>query len=206
MIDGIIFDLDGTLWDSTESVTESWNVVIERRLGAKYRITPEDMAGAMGLIMMDLTRKIFPDLPYEEAEALLMESCAYENIYVEEHGGKLYPGLIETLTELKKRCPLFIVSNCHDGYTEAFFKAHNTESFFKDYENPGRTGQAKAANIRLVVERNGLKHPIYVGDTAGDQKAAKEAGVPFVFARYGFGDVEDYDGVIDSLPELLNLF
>jgi histidinol phosphatase-like enzyme len=46
---------------------------------------------------------------------------------------------------------------------------------------------------------------IYVGDTAGDQKAAKAAGIPFVYARYGFGEVEEYDFAIDSFEEILKI-
>lgn len=31
-MDGIIFDVDGTLWDSVEVVAESWNLAIKREL------------------------------------------------------------------------------------------------------------------------------------------------------------------------------
>jgi len=57
----------------------------------------------------------------------------------------------------------------------------------------------------MVVKRNNLLRPIYIGDTAGDAKASKEAGVPFIYARYGFGQVDEFDYVIDSPPELLKL-
>ncbi len=79
-------------------------------------------------------------------------------------------------------------------------------NIFIDYENPGRTGLSKGENIKLIIQRNNLKESIYVGDTLGDQKAAKEAGIPFVYARYGFGHVEDYDQAIDSLKELRDIF
>jgi phosphoglycolate phosphatase len=45
----------------------------------------------------------------------------------------------------------------------------------------------KAENLRRVIERNGLRAPIYIGDAEGDEKAARECGVPFVWASYGFG-------------------
>jgi phosphoglycolate phosphatase len=77
------------------------------------------------------------------------------------------------------------------------------EKYFLDFEYPGRSGKLKADNIRMVVERNGLESPMYVGDTLGDAKASKEAGVPFIFARYGFGEVEDYVAAIDSLNDLV---
>ena len=45
--------------------------------------------------------------------------------------------------------------------------------------------------IRLILERNGLKNPVYVGDTQGDYEACKKADVPFIWAAYGFGRPED---------------
>lgn len=165
--DGIIFDLDGTLWNSIKPVTESWNEVIERRLGSEAKITDQDIHDCMGLLMEDIGRKLFPELPEEEMRSVLKECCVYENEYVGNVGGTLFEGLEETLEKLSSKFPLFIVSNCQEGYIEAFFKAHGLQRYFKDYENPGRTGLAKAGNIRLITERNNLKHPVYVGDTQG---------------------------------------
>ena len=75
-----------------------------------------------------------------------------------------------------------------------------------DYENPGRTGLSKGENINLIIERNNLDSPVYVGDTAGDFTAAKYAGIPFIYAKYGFGQVTEYDDVIEKFEELLTIF
>jgi phosphoglycolate phosphatase len=97
------------------------------------------------------------------------------------------------------------VSNCQEGYIEAFLDYHKLGKYFLDFENPGRTGLTKGENIKLVIERNQLQHPVYVGDTKGDQEAATFAGIPFVFARYGFGQPETYHFVIDRFDQLLDL-
>ena len=70
------------------------------------------------------------------------------------------------------------------------FQAHGLGKYFADFENPGRTGLPKADNIALVVERNGLRRPLYIGDTQGDFDAAAKAGVPFLHAAYGFGQID----------------
>lgn len=44
----IIFDLDGTLWDSSASVCESWNIVFSRYPEITRRLTPADVQGFMG--------------------------------------------------------------------------------------------------------------------------------------------------------------
>ena len=57
-------------------------------------------------------------------------------------------------------------------------------------------------NIKTIVDTYHLKSAVYVGDTAGDFQATKEAGLPFIFASYGFGQVTQPDAVISSLHEL----
>jgi phosphoglycolate phosphatase len=117
-------------------------------------------------------------------------------------GGMLYGDVVGVLERLGKRVPVFIVSNCRGGYIEAFMEAHGVRHLITDLECPGYSGKLKADNIRLVAERNHLKNPLYVGDTHGDGVAAREAGVQFCFARYGFGDTDVYDYVIDDICEL----
>lgn len=203
--DSIIFDLDGTLWDSTDLVILAWNDTLKEFKEVKNKITTEDMKGVMGLQIKEIGKKFFPYLDEETQLKILNRCCEVECGYIVEHGGKLYEHLEETLEELSNKYKLFIVSNCQRGYIEAFFKYHKLDKYFLDYENPGRTGLSKGENIKLIIDRNNLKNPIYVGDTEGDLKAARLAGIPFVFASYGFGNVKNYDYYINSFNELLNL-
>lgn len=121
-------------------------------------------------------------------------------------GGNIYHNAEDVLNVLSKKYKLYIVSNCQDGYIESFYEFHNVEKYFLDYENPGRTGLSKGENINLVIERNNLSNPIYVGDTEGDLNASRYAGIPFVYAKYGFGKVSEYDEVIERFDDLVTLF
>lgn len=191
MFDGLLFDLDGTLWDSVDAICISWRRVLERRAPELAGLmTRENVTSCMGMLLPDIVKKVLPDLPPEQVQPVLKELLEEENAYVAVHGGVLYPQVPETLELLARDYPLCIVSNCQAGYIEAFFQAHGLEQYFTDYENPGRTGKAKADNIALVVERNGMKHPLYIGDTQGDYNAASAAGVPFLHAAYGFGSID----------------
>lgn len=199
--DGIIFDLDGTLWDSTVAVYDSWREYLTGQ-GVDFPHSLEDMKACMGLPMTDFFARLYPDMPKAQQDVLREEVMAYENRYMERVGGVLYPKLKETLAALAERFPLMIVSNCQDGYIEAFFKAHNTERYFSDWESFGRTGLLKADNISLVVERNHLRYPVYVGDVQGDADASHAAGVPIIYAAYGFGEIRDAEGRIDRFEDL----
>lgn len=81
----------------------------------------------------------------------------------------------------------------------------NGTFFDEDYESYENIFLSKGENIKLVVSRNNLKNPIYVGDTKGDMEASYYAGIPFVYASYGFGKVESFDYKINDISELLNL-
>ena len=204
--DGIIFDLDGTLWDSTEGVCRTWNGVLSNYPQIDLVITPEIMHGCMGLQMDEIAGKLFPELDKEMQMKVMGECCELEDSYLAEHGGIMYPKLEETLAKLSEDYKLFIVSNCQDGYIQSFFQAHHLDKYFSDFESAGKTGMSKGENNKLVMQRNQLANAIYVGDTMGDATSAVVAGIPFVYARYGFGTVVVYDYVIDGFQELLKIF
>ncbi len=188
MYQGILFDLDGTLWDSTAQILPAWNRVLARR-GAGHVLTLEEMKGYMGRTVEQIAALMLPHLPQEEGTSILKECCREEVISLQETGGILYPQLRETLEYLSESFMLAIVSNCQDGYIQAFLHAHGLGSLFADFESFGRTGCSKGENIKTVMERNHIGSAVYVGDTQGDWDAAKLAGVPFVHAAYGFGAI-----------------
>ncbi|UOQ92298.1 HAD family hydrolase [Halobacillus shinanisalinarum] len=205
-MDSIIFDLDGTIWDSIDTVLNAWNSTIKENDQIKRELTRKDLEGTMGLQMNDISRKLFPYLDDDTRKQLIKECCNVENEYLEKQGGVLYKNVENVLKELSQKYKLYIVSNCQSGYIEAFYKYHNLERYFLDFENPGRTGLSKGENINLIIERNNLSKPFYVGDTEGDLKAARYAGIPFVYAKYGFGQVSEYDDVLEKFDDLAKIF
>lgn len=200
---GIIFDVDGTLWDSAKPVAESWTLMLERRYPELARIiTPDDMYRNMGKTMDAIGADLFPGLAPDKRDEVMDACMRYENEYLADHPGVTYPNMKETLAALSREYGLYIVSNCQEGYIEALMAACGIASYISDTECFGATGRPKGDNIRLVMERNGLEKCLYVGDTAMDQEAAGNAGIPFVFASYGFGQASGADAVIGSLAEL----
>lgn len=204
-VDSIIFDLDGTLWNSTKAICETWKLVLKKYPKIKKEITIEDLERCMGLPLDIIGERLFPDIAKEKREELMDDCSKLENQYLLQHGGVLYPKVEDTIKKLQQSYQLYIVSNCQDGYIQSFLKAHHMEKYFKDFECIGVTGKPKGENNKLIMERNHLKNPVYVGDTQGDADSARVAGIPFVFAKYGFGQVEGYDYLIDSFEEILDI-
>ncbi len=207
MKQGIIFDMDGTLWDSAEGVAKSWSEVVVREHQEDRVITAEEIQSVMGLTMDKLAASLFPELEEEKRMRLLEICCQEENDYLRKHGGILYPKLEETLKSLKEQYPLYIVSNCQRGYIEAFLEHYGFGHYFEDIECYGNNGLKKGDNIRKIVQRNQLSEAVYVGDIQGDYDASMEAGVKFIHAAYGFGSVKQPVQAVHSfeeLPEVIN--
>lgn len=201
----LIFDLDGTLWDTSEPVAQAWNVALRRAGLEQRRVSRQDVISIMGLTHDEIFPRLFPDLEPATREGLARLCYEEEESHLHRLGGQLYPGVAESLPELARQRPLAIVSNCQCGYIELFLQWSGWQHLFVDWECHGNTGQSKGDNLRRVMQRQGWSQAVMVGDTAGDQKAAAQAGCSFIHAAYGFGQVEGEPPRLRHFAELAAL-
>ena len=195
----VLFDLDGTLWDSTAAIVPAWNLVLGKW---GKTVTQADMAGIMGLTDREIAGRFLPDAPEAEALGAVHEAAAAEAEDLRRTGARLYEGVAETLAVLTKEYDLFLVSNCMDGYIGAFLHAHGLGELFTDAAWLGHPENGKAENIRALCRKHCFGRACYVGDTASDGAAARAAGLPFIYASYGFGEAAEHDGIIRKFSEL----
>ncbi|MHC5671016.1 HAD family hydrolase [Nostoc sp.] len=218
---GVIFDLDGTLWNISSICADAWNQAIHLANIQRTPITEDDISRVSGLPFIDCIKNIFPDLVEESIFKIspLIEKCEKKEIRT--RGGTLYKGVSEYLDTLSAQFPLFVVSNCEYWYLQAFLSmplnSSNTSKIFGDIfidsECFGRTQKPKAENIIAICQRNSLKNAIYIGDTESDRLAAMKAGVDFIHVTYGFGYIESeninsaasFSEVVDMLLNIINL-
>lgn len=203
--ESIIFDMDGTLWDSAANVAASWNDILKTAPDIDLTLTADDIKGIMGLTMDAIADKFFGSLPKERRLQLMDQCGSHENDYLRVHGGTLFDDLEKTLSALSADHRLFIVSNCQAGYIEAFLEYYNFGKYFTDHLCWGDNQLPKSENIRLIMTKNNITDGVYIGDTQGDCNSAYSAGTRFIHAAYGFGTADRCDCAINSITELLNV-
>lgn len=198
----IIFDIDGTLWDSTEVVADSWNAAIRNKSGIEANLDGDKLKQLFGKTMDEIGRIILPMLDDEKRAEVCQACYDYEDAFLEEHSGVFYDGVIDTLEKLAETYNLYVVSNCQLGYIETTLRYAGLTDKIKDHLCYGDTLAHKGETIKILMSRNNIEKAIYVGDTQGDFEACQMAEIPMIFANYGFGKVENPDYIINDIKEL----
>lgn len=207
----LIFDIDGTLWDTTAVVAVGWNRALKEKKVPELEnliIDADMLKKEFGKPMDVIADDLFGDIDANVKAELLKLCCIYEHEEIVNNMLDLaYYNIRETMNELANNHRLFIVSNCQDGYIELVIEKNNLTGIIRDFECFGHTGLQKDENIRLLMERNGINddEAVYIGDTMGDYTATKKAGIKFVFADYGFGEVDFPDYIVKTPSDLLTL-
>ena len=179
----LIFDLDGTLWNSSNTIYKVWDKEIS--------ISKEEFSSLMG----KTNNEIVSILNIDEYKLDSIQQKENEVILVE--GGLLYPHVLKEIKKLAKKYKLYIVSNCQKGYVEAFLDYYKLNKYFEDFECSGNTKKDKRINLKRLIKRNKIRKGIFIGDTKSDLVAANFACIPFVNVKYGFGNFKTQNEIYD---------
>ena len=205
-IESLIFDIDGTLWDSRAQVAEGYNIQLTAEGLGHLCVTAEDLKPLFGKVMTEIADAILATVPEAERYDLMERCMATENRYLEENPCHIgYPGVKETVAKLAEKYRLFIVSNSQCGYPELCMEKLGLTPYIQGHLCFGDPGTSKGRTIRTLMEKHNITSCAYVGDTQGDYEATVEADVPFIWCTYGFGTPEGFAAKVDSFEQLLAL-
>lgn len=201
--ESLIFDIDGTLWDSRALVAEGYNIQLRKEGLEQLCVTAEDLRPLFGKVMTQIADHILASIPTPQRYELMERCMDTENRYLYENPCQIgYPGVKETLEILAKDHRLFIVSNAQKGYCELCMEKLGIAHLFSGHLCFGDTGTEKGLTIQKLMETHHITSAAYIGDTQGDLEATEVAGIPFLFAAYGFGAPRHFAGKIDSIDQL----
>jgi len=183
LIRGVLFDLDGTLFDTWDLYIEAYIRTLEKYVGR--RLSPAELIGLHPVSEIGLLRSVVGEIRLADAHR------AFLGIYRTLHGelfGGIYPGIVEMLAELSRQgLSLGVVTGKSKAAWEVTSMAIGLGKFDAvvtddDVDQP----KPNPDGIALALQRLGLRaeEAVYVGDSTGDAKAARAAGVRFVAALW----------------------
>ena len=203
----LIFDIDGTLWDSRAIVAKGYNDYLIEVGRPDLQVDAEYLKTLFGKTMTEIADIMLCSIPQPQRYDVMLGCMAREDEFLHKDPCDIaFPGVKETLEKLKESYRLFIVSNAQCGYPELMMDKLGIRHLFEGWMCFGDTNLPKGDTIRILMERHGITDAVYIGDTQGDLEASQKAGIPFIFCTYGFGTPETFDAKIDAftdLPELL---
>ena len=204
--ESLIFDIDGTIWDSRALVAEGYNLQLRDEGLAQYFVDAQRLRPLFGMVKDAIADELFPNLPPRERYALIERCMEREHQHLLKNECRIgYQGIEEAMELLSGHHRLFIVSNSQQGYPELCMEKLGLGRWITGHLCFGDTGTSKGKTIRALMEQYQIKSCAYIGDTQGDYEATLEADVPFIWAAYGFGTPAGYGAKIDSIAQLLNL-
>lgn len=188
----VIFDLDGTILDTLEDLTDSVNFALAK-YGYPIRTIEEIRSFVGDGLLMLVKRAIAP----ETDEVLIQTVLSEQKAYYKEHCAdktKPYEGIIELLEELKKAgCKLAVVSNKADYAVQILCEQYFEGMFHMavgEKENVRKKPAPDAVYTVLEELQVEKENAVYIGDSEVDIETAKNAGLEAVLVSWGFRDTD----------------
>ncbi len=186
----VIFDLDGTILDTLEDLTDSVNHAL-KKYGYPVR-TIEEIRSFVGNGLLMLARRAIAP---ETDETVIQEVLAEQKAYYKEHCSdktRPYEGIVELLGGLKEAgCKLAVVSNKADYAVQILCEQYFPGIFHMavgEKENVRKKPAPDSVNAVLEELQVDRSRAVYVGDSEVDIETAQNAGLEAVLVSWGFRD------------------
>jgi phosphoglycolate phosphatase len=202
-----LFDMDGTLLDSSAAVVDAVASGLRRAYAAHGLPVVEPdfdlINGCMGLPSLRYFEQAFP--PCTVPEEMRAEfALSFGRFTTEEEVAavargetRLYDGVAEALAELRARGHrLLLFSNAGEVYFDAIVRGHRLDRFFETTMSLERACAEKVAEDKTGMVLALADDPdltVVVGDRKGDVDAGRAAGARTVGCLYGFGSPEELE-------------
>jgi phosphoglycolate phosphatase len=189
MIDLVVFDLDGTLVDSSIDIANAANALVEELGGA--RLSHESIVRMVGEGAGVLVRRALAAASIDpETPGALDRFLAIYNPRLLEHT-RPYDGMVDVLTWIASRTPMAVLTNKPARATGLMLDGLALRRYFGDVIGGDTSWGRKPdpAGLLHLAEAAGVApgRTLMVGDSPVDLETARRAGTRICLARYGFG-------------------
>jgi len=205
----IIFDLDGTLVDSLDDLTDATNAML-RRFG-RGELTRPKVRLLVGQGAKRLVERAMPDALAEEVEEGVQLFLAYNDAHIADKTW-LYPGVKETLAILGGQWRLAVISNKYEAHCRKLLSVLKVADHFEAVLGADSLPFRKPSPeplLKLMADCGvSATETVIVGDSSNDMIAGRGAGVVTIGCTYGYGEPDELAGAdyrIDRFAELIAL-
>ncbi|WP_252229308.1 HAD hydrolase-like protein [Clostridium sp. ZBS15] len=203
----VIFDLDGTLMDTSIGVLKSVKYTINKMKFEK--LSEEELRLFIGPPIQNSFKDKYTLDDNKTNEAAAMFRNAYKEKFL--YHAKIFSGIIELLSYLRSNNILTMVATYkREDYTLMLLEYFGLSKYFdfiKGSDMDGKLTKADIVNLCIEKSNQDKEKAVLVGDTNHDLLGAKQAGIDFIAVTYGFGfkkgeEFEDTVYVCDSVTDL----
>jgi len=204
----IIFDLDGTLVDTVQDITDALNYGL-KPYGIKS-LTVRDTVEMVGEGISRLIEKILSVEKKHLKEDIIKRFLEYYSEHLAD-SSREYPYVKETLEKLKylKKA---VISNKGENLSRRLLEKLGIAQYFNLIIGSDTTGEKKPSPMPVLYAVSKLsvspQESMIVGDSNYDIEAGKKAGIRTVAVTYGYRAKEfliGADYLISDLKELVSL-
>ena len=206
----IIFDFDGTLVDSEMTIYSCFQSI------TNY-LAPERNDYAKNILIGPPLRETASEILGHNHQDQLDE---FVNLFIDMHDEQAikntqpYPGVIETLKKLSsKGISMAIATNKRYAPTIKLINHFDWQEYFTCIESSDSQGQIRNKDemIQEILKNHNYNKAFFVGDTVNDGISANQNNLLFIKANYGYGDIQNWDGIkifseINDIQELMELY
>lgn len=204
----ILFDLDGTLVDTSKDITNALNYALKAD-GIK-ELTVQDTIKMVGEGITRLIEKILDEKKLRVRDKIIKRFLSYYSEHLADYSYE-YPYVRETLEQLG-RYKKAVISNKRESLSIELLKRLNLLKYFDLVAGSDTISEKKPSPrpVLYIIEKlkAGKNESIIVGDSNYDIEAGKKAGIKTVAVTYGYKERQyllDADCIIDSIKDLITL-
>ncbi len=205
-----IFDLDGTLIDSLEDLTDATNFMLSGM--GKENMNGEQVKKLVGQGARRLVERAIPGVSTDDLERALGYFISYNDEHIVDKT-RLYPDVQGTLMSLRESgCRLAVISNKNSALCRKVINALGVEDFFEAVMGADTMPFRKPSPepvLKLLRDFGvNAENAVIVGDSINDVAAGKAAGILTVGCTYGYGELSEVEGadyVVEAFQEILDL-
>jgi phosphoglycolate phosphatase len=205
-----LFDLDGTLVDSLDDLTDAVNHMLAGF--GQHRLEPVQVRQLVGKGARNLVQRALATDSPGEIERGLAAFTGFNALHIADKSS-LYPGARELLQQLADGgIRLAVISNKQESLSRLILKTLEVDAFFEIIAGGDTYPEMKPSPLPLarVIEKFGCSpaEAVMVGDSINDIQAGNLAGIPTIGCRWGYGGIEELGGAefsADSCSDIINI-